>query len=215
MLYDESSLLPISALQHLIFCERQCALIHIEQAWAENRWTAEGRVMHERVHEGESEWRDNIRIVRGLRLRCLSLGLAGIADMVEFHGAFRNGGDKGNPFPVEYKRGKPKKNLSDKIQLCAQAICLEEMLDCAIPEGALYYGKSRRRLEVPFDNALRAETETAAQRLHELVEAGETPPPVYEKKKCEACSLIDLCMPRTVGRARGVEAYLAEMLKED
>lgn len=170
--------------------------------------------MHDRVHEGESEWRDEVRVCRGLRLRSLRLGLAGIADVIEFHGASRNGRKSGEPFPVEYKRGKPKKNLSDKLQLCAQAMCLEEMLGCLIPAGALFYGKSRRRLDVVFDEALRTETEDAARRLHALVEAGRTPAAIYEKNKCEACSLLNLCMPRIVKRGGSVDTYIDEMLHQ-
>ncbi len=185
-MYAEDELLPISALQHLLFCERQCALIHVEQVWAENRYTAEGRVLHERAHEASSEWRDGVRIVRGLRLRSLRLGLIGIADVVEFHACV--------PFPVEYKRGKPKTNACDEVQLCAQAICLEDMLDCEITAGALFYGKTRRRKDVAFDAQLRALTENAAQRLHALVRAGAIPVAVYEPK-CESCSLKDVCMP--------------------
>ena len=138
-MYTEDDLLPISGLQHLLFCERQCALIHLEQVWAENRLTVEGKNMHDRVHEREAESRPGIRIVRALRLRSLRLGLTGMADVVEFHldSGVRS---QGLPFPVEYKRGKPKADYSDSVQLCAQAICLEEMLSCTIPAGALFYG---------------------------------------------------------------------------
>ena len=174
-MYTEDDLLPLSALQHLIFCERQCALIHIEQAWAENLFTAEGRIMHERVHEEGRESRGDIRVEHGLSLRSLRLGLIGKADVVEFH---RWKGGSWLPFPVEYKRGKPKKDNSDRVQLCAQALCLEEMLNIAVPEGALFYGKNRRRAEVVFDIPLRKETEDAAIRLHELIASGRTPKPV-------------------------------------
>lgn len=185
-MFAEDDLLPISALQHLLFCERQCALIHVDQVWAENLFTAEGRVLHERAHEASGEWRDGVRIVRGLRLRSLRLGLIGIADVVEFR--------KDVPFPVEYKRGKPKTNACDQVQLCAQAICLEEMLDCDIETGALFYGKTRRRKDVAFDAELRALTEKATQRLHVLIQAGEIPSAIYEPK-CESCSLKDTCLP--------------------
>ena len=133
-MFTEDNLLPISALQHLLFCERQCALIHLERAWQENRLTAEGRIMHERVHEGGDETRRDVRIVRGLRLRSLALGLVGIADVVEFHRAadgvaVPESAGTWRPFPVEYKRGRPKSEPWDAVQLCAQALCLEEKSD--------------------------------------------------------------------------------------
>lgn len=216
-MFPESSLLPLSALQHLAFCERQCALIHIEQAWDENRLTAEGRLLHERVHEQESESRGDLYIVRGLKLRSLELGLTGVADVVEFHrvesGGIRISGKRGNwqPFPVEYKRGKPKKDSSDKVQICAQALCLEEMLNCRIETGALYYGSQHKRYEVTFGAELRKETGELACRLHALVEAGKTPTAIYEKK-CEYCSLVEICMPGE-GKGRSVEKYLDELLR--
>jgi CRISPR-associated exonuclease Cas4 len=161
-MFPESSLIPLSALQHLAFCERQCALIHIEQAWEENRLTAEGRLMHERVHEQDSESRGDLYIVRGLKLRSLKLGLTGVADVVEFHRGETGGvtilGKKGEwrPFPVEYKRGKPKKDSCDEVQLCGQAMCLEEMLGITIGSGALYYGSQHKRHDVAFrPNAFR------------------------------------------------------------
>ena len=152
-MYSEDELLPLSALQHLLFCERQCALIHIEQAWSENLFTAEGRIMHERVDSGGRESRGAVRLAYGLALHSFRLGLAGKADVVEFH---RDGAGNWQPFPVEHKRGRAKKENWDRVQLCAQAICLEEMLGTAVPAGALFYGKSRRRQDVVFDAELRA-----------------------------------------------------------
>ena len=209
LLYDEEDLLPLSALQHLMFCERQCALIHIEQVWEENRLTAEGRVMHERVHESGLESRGAVRIARGLRIRSLRLGLIGQADVVEFHR--QPEGDE-RPFPIEYKRGKPKANRCDEVQLCAQAVCLEEMLNREIPGGALFYGKPRRRTEVLFDQALRDLTRETARRLHTLIEQGITPPAVYEKK-CDSCSLLDVCKPKITGGELSVRAYLEKMIR--
>jgi CRISPR-associated exonuclease Cas4 len=217
MMFTEDELIPLSALQHLLFCERQCALIHIEQAWAENRFTAEGRIMHERVDEAGRESRGRIRTVNGLPLRSLRLGLSGKADAVEFH---REGDDASGdasvwrPFPVEYKRGKPKQNDCDLVQLCAQALCLEEMLCVAVPEGALYYGKPRRRLVVVFDEALREKTREAARRLHELISSGHTPQARYEKK-CESCSMLSVCMPKVTGSHRSVRRYMAQALAQD
>jgi len=191
-MYLEDDLLPISALQHLLFCERQCALIHIEQVWDENRFTAEGRLMHERVHEEGGESRGGVRIERGVALRSLGLGLAGKADIVEFH---RLDAGPWRPYPVEHKRGKPKPDDCDRVQLCAQALCLEEMLGVVVPAGAIFYGRPRRRLDVAFDAELRKTTGFAALRLHEMVARGLTPPP-RDDKRCRSCSLLERCMPR-------------------
>lgn len=210
-MYTEDDLLPISALQHLLFCERQCALIHIEQVWVENLFTAEGRIMHERVDDGVRENRGDVRRESGVPLRSLRLGLIGKADMVEFH---RQPGDIWQPYPVEYKRGRPKKGSWDKVQLCAQGICLEEMLSCSVPEGALFYGKKRRRLDVRFDDELRQETEQTAVRLHELIRSGKTPRVRYEKKRCGNCSLLALCMPRVAGISKDVDHYLSLVFTE-
>ena len=211
MSYSEDDLLPISALQHLVFCERQCALIHVEQAWDENRFTAEGRVMHERVHEEGEESRGKVRVARGVSLRSLRLGLIGKADVVEFH---RGDGGVWLPFPVEHKRGKPKPDESDRIQLSAQALCLEEMLGVDVPSGALFYGRTRHRLDVVFDEALRKDTEKAAGQLHELIGSGITPKPVYSAKKCKRCSLMDRCLPQVLRKKRSVRGYLTQMLEE-
>ena len=207
-MYNEENFIPLSALQHFVFCPRQCALIHIEQIWQESGLTAEGRIMHERVHEEHRESRGNVRIEYGIPLRSLRLGLIGKADVVEFHHI-----DKGTwqPFPVEYKRGKPKVDHCDKIQLCAQAMCLEEMLSISVPNGAIFYGRTRRRLDVTFDDALRKETEEAAKAAHKLITSGITPPAVYEKR-CEQCSLIGECLPKTTGKKSSVKRYLAQMI---
>ena len=202
MPYSEDDLLPLSALQHLLYCERQCALIHIEQVWSENRFTAEGRLAHDHVHSAGHETRGDVRIARDLSLRSLRLGLIGKADVVEFHGA--------TPYPVEHKRGHSKTNRCDEVQVCAQALCLEEMLGKPVPEGALFYGEPRRRTLVAFDPALRAETEDAAARLHRLFESGLTPPAFYDKAKCERCSLLDHCKPKAVG---DVSRYLSEAVQ--
>jgi len=216
MNYTEDDLLPLSALQHLIFCERQCALIHIEQVWNENLFTAEGRIMHERVHEANRESRGDIRIEYGMPLRSLRLGLVGKADVVEFHRkpTLQNAGPADwQPFPVEYKRGKPKKDNCDKVQLCAQALCLEEMLDVEVPCGALFYGKTRRRRDVNFEHALRQETESAANRLHKLIDSSQTPNPVYTPK-CKNCSLFHLCLPKTIEKRHSVKHYLSGAMRE-
>jgi len=216
MNYTEDDLLPLSGLQHLLFCERQCALIHVEQVWAENRLTAEGRIMHERVHDADRESRGDVRVEYSMPLRSLRLGLIAKADVVEFHRQPDSGektSAKWLPFPVEYKRGKPKRDNSDKVQLCAQALCLEEMLDVEIPAGAVFYGKTRRRQDVVFDSVLRQETEDAAKRYHELVESRRTPKPAYSKK-CDRCSMYGLCLPKTVEKARSVNRYLISAVRE-
>jgi len=177
-MYTDEDLLPLSALQHIQYCERQCALIHIEKVWVENHLTAEGRVLHDRVDGGGHETRGNVRTAFSLRLRSLRLGLTGQADVVEFN---KSPEGTWSPFPVEYKRGHIKVNDCDRVQLCAQALCLEEMLSCHIQVGALFYGETRRRCEVVFDEALRQQTETVCHRLHELMKAGLTPPAVYDK----------------------------------
>lgn len=210
MIYSEDDLLPISALQHLIFCERQCALIHIEQMWDENLFTAQGRIMHERVHQENAERRRDIRVEYGMPLRSLRLGMIGKADVVEFH---RLESGAWQPFPVEYKRGRKKSDNRDNVQLCAQALCLEEMLNVKIPQGAIYYGKEHRRTEVQFDDDLRQETEKTAIRLHKLIAAGRTPPPVYEEK-CDSCSLLNLCLPKSIQKKPSVDHYIAAMIRE-
>jgi CRISPR-associated exonuclease Cas4 len=208
--YNEDDLIQLSSLQHMVFCPRQCALIHIEQVWAENRQTAEGRIMHEKVHEENRESRGKLRVEYGVPLRSLRLGLIGKADIVEFH---RMENDVWQPFPVEYKRGKPKADDCDKVQLCAQALCLEEMLNVKIMQGALFYGKTRRRLDVSFDEKLRQKTEETAGSVRVLLDSGRTPPPVYTKK-CESCSLVAECLPKTMGKKRSVKSYLKRILDE-
>ncbi|MGE4290683.1 MAG: CRISPR-associated protein Cas4 [Desulfovibrio sp.] len=211
-MYAEDDLLPLSALQHLLYCPRQCALIHLERLWVENEFTAQGRVLHSRAHEGEDEWRGAVRLCRGMALRSLDLGLIGVADVVEFRPTEDGGPPR--PYPVEYKRGRPKQADHDRVQLCAQALCLEEMLALDIPEGALFYGKSRRREVVPLDAALRATTREAAARLHALIRHGATPP-AEPGEQCRACSLEPLCLPRLAKRGRDVAAYLKRMVQEE
>ncbi len=197
-------MLPLSALQHLLFCERQCALIHLEQAWAENRFTVEGNLLHEKAHDGPDESRPGVRITRGLPLRSERLQLSGQADIVEFH-------REGTIIPVEYKRGKPKANDSDRVQLCAQALCLEEMFETSIGEGFLFYGKRQRRTTVAFDHDLRHATEAAAARLHELIASRLTPPAVREKK-CESCSLERICLPHAMRFKTGTAKWFERQL---
>jgi len=209
--YNDDDFLQLSALQHFVFCPRQCALIHIEQVWDENIFTAEGKVMHNAAHEERFEMREGIRIERGMPLRSDELGINGKADVIEFH---KTGDGSWLPFPIEYKRGKPKQNNCDKVQLCAQALCLEEMLQTTLSRGAVFYGKTRRRLDVVFEDALRQETKQAALLLHEFVRQGKTPKPVYSKK-CESCSLIVECMPRAIQSGSSVKEYVHKMLEAE
>jgi len=214
MVYSEDDLLSISALQHLMFCERRCALVHIEHIWQENIFTAEGRNAHDKVHSADSESRNDLRIVRSLRLVSYKLGLSGVADVVEFRKSDKGitlDGAKGywQAFPVEYKRGILKHETSFEVQLCAQAICLEEMLKCSIEDGAIYYGKSRRRQDVQFTPGLRGMTEDAALKLHELFNSRITPKAEYGKK-CKSCSLYELCMPEVTGVEKDIEHYLSK-----
>jgi CRISPR-associated exonuclease Cas4 len=189
--------IPISALQHAVYCLRQAALIHLERVWAENRFTAEGHVLHEGTHEATARKERGIRRVTALPLACRRLNLVGVADLVEFRGG--DGGE--TPYPVEFKRGKPKKHRADEVQLCAQALCLEEMTARPVPEGALFYGETRRRVVVPFDAGLRRLTEDTALAFGALVAEGRTPPPVWRAERCRACSLLELCRPKAMTKS--------------
>lgn len=209
---DEADLIPISALQHYVVCPRQAALIHTEQQWAESAETADGRIQHARVDRSASRARGKVRRVTGLNLRSFALGVVGRADVVELEGP------KDAPtsaFPVEHKRGRPKRHDGDKVQLCAQAICLEEMLGIAVPAGALFYGERRRRLDVAFDASLRERTRTVADTVRELLESGRTPPAV-PCPACPKCSLKARCRPDdlTDGHDR-VARYLRRRLAVD
>lgn len=207
---SEDALIPLSALQHYLFCPRQCALIHIEQLWLEDAATAEGRLMHEKADSGRPETRPGIRIARGVALRSLRLGVAGKADVVEFHEA--GGGEGGRPFPVEYKRGKPKAHRADEVQLCAQAICLEEAFGVDVPEGALFYGETRRRQRVVFDGELRALTAGTAAAARAMIAAGITPPPTA-MPACRRCSLEALCRPGRLEKPPAIADWLAAQIK--
>lgn len=217
--YGEEDLLPISGLQHLLFCERRAALIITEGAWGENEFTARGVVEHERVHECGGEARGDVVIARGLRLRSLRLGLVGQADVVEFHRRPSCAWDQGvrlegrtgvwQPVPVEYKSGHKRVEDGYEVQLCAQAMCLEEMLNMGIPSGALYYAASQRRLDVPFGADLRDLTRLSAARLHEVIDSRQTPA-ADAGPKCRTCSLNALCLPATM-RGRRASQYLTQM----
>jgi len=204
-MYDEADYIMLSALQHYLYCPRQCALIHLEQVWAENRFTAEGKVLHERADSRETGRHNGVRSVRTLPIASARLGLSGQADVVELH-------DDGTVVPVEYKRGRPKKGRCDEVQLCAQALCLEEMMGVTVAGGALFYGEKRRRHPVVFDADLRALTELTIKRVHALLAGGVTPAPEYGKK-CDQCSLYSACLPKSCTASRSVRKYLAGMLR--
>lgn len=221
-MFQEEELLPLSALQHLVFCERQAALIHLEGAWKDNPATVEGSRLHRTTDAGQGESRGDVRVARGLRLRSLHLGLVGRADVVEFRRVDPDQGDLGVelagtpgrflPFPVEYKRGRPKwTHRADEVQLCAQALCLEEMLETHVPEGALFYGKTRHRLAVRFEGDLRELTEQVVVRLHRLLASRVTPAAVWEPK-CRQCSLLEICRPRA--GMRSAVRYVNRLLQD-
>lgn len=204
--------IPLSALQHAAYCLRQAALIHLERMWEENRFTAEGHVLHVAVDKPGRRRVRGQRRVTNLQLSAPRLGIAGVADVVEFS---PDGAGSETALPVEFKRGKPKLHRADEIQLCAQGLCLEEMLGHPVPAGALFYAQTRRRVEVPFDDDLRALTLSTIADLAAVFAAARTPPPTTQKSRCKACSLADICRPEAVKRSaaafrrRMVDAELA------
>lgn len=219
MIYQEEDFLQLSGLQHFVFCRRQWALIHIEQQWAENLLTVQGNILHEKAHDGDSrEQRGGVLITRGMQIHSPALGTSGACDVVEFHR-----GDTGiplrgqeglwRPYPVEYKRGSPKTTDADRLQLCAQGMCLEEMLCCDIPEGALFYGETRRREPVPFTAELRQQVRDCLEEMHALYRQKYTPK-VKPGKGCGACSLKEICLPKLY-RRKGVRQYLADRAEEE
>ena len=243
-MFTDDELLPISALQHYVFCPRRAALVHVERIWAENRFTAEGRLLHRRADDPQkSESRPGVRVARGLELRSYRYGLGGKADVVEFHerpAAGRPGnkqqpkapsppaplpvdGARGDSGPaattaydvvlIEYKRGRPKPGRNDefRVQLCGQAFCLEEMLDVRLDSGQIFFGKTRRRVEVAFDDQLRRRTIDTIDKLHELIRSGTTPTARFESK-CRRCSLLHLCLPKAMRPRATASRYLADAI---
>ena len=216
---SQEEYLQLSGLQHFAFCRRQWALIHIEQLWRENLRTVEGQLLHHRAHdETQRERRGNLLILRGLAIQSPTLGVSGVCDVVEFHASPQGDpihGEEGLwlPYPIEYKRGKPKSNQADELQLCAQAMCLEEMLCCSIQEGALFYGETKRRTVVSFVPALREQVVSLLQEMHQLYRRGYTPK-CKPTKSCNACSLKELCLPKLM-KKQNVSAYLRSAMEED
>ncbi len=207
--------LQLSGIQHFSFCRRQWALIHIEDQWQENGLTAEGRVQHDRVHdESISDFRGGVLTLRGMRIRSDRLRVSGVCDAVEFTPdpdgiALRGREGLWRPCPVEYKHGAGKLSDCDRLQLAAQALCLEEMLCCEIPAGALFYWKTRRRERVEIDAGLREKTERMLREMREYYDRHYTPR-VKPGKACESCSLSDVCLPRLLrkGEAASVAEYV-------
>lgn len=220
--YLDEDFLLLSGIQHMAFCERQWALIHIEQAWAENVRTLEGKYLHERTDNPfEDETRKDVRVVRAMPVVSKKLCLRGVADVVEFHRTedasegvtvcLKNRKGWWRPYPVEYKRGRPKPDDRDKVQLCAQAIALEEMMGVSIESGFLYYGQTRHRVKITFEQELRAYVEQLASRMHQMISEGKTPK-AKKGKHCSLCSLKEICQPDLTIRHRSVKEYLARMV---
>lgn len=218
MEYKEEDFLMLSGIQHFSFCKRQWALIHIEQQWQENLRTIEGEILHEKTHDITiKEKRGDLIVSRGMAIFSRILGVTGACDVVELHKASdgvsifgREGTYK--PIPVEYKRGKPKEDESDILQLCAQAMCLEEMLLCEIPEAFLYYGETKRRLKIILDDGLRQRVKTIFKEMHELYDKRYTPK-VKLSKSCKACSLTEVCMPKLCKNPSAID-YIKKNLLE-
>lgn len=219
MTYSDEELLQLSGLQHFEFCRRQWAIIHIENQWQDNLRTADGNIFHQHAHDTAlRERRGDTLTIRGLSVVSRTLGISGQCDVVEFHknpSGISIRGEEGlwQPFPVEYKRGSPKENQADALQLCAQAMCLEEMLCCQIPEGALYYGETRHRQMVVFTDELRQSVQSKLEQMHDFYRRGYTPK-VKVSKSCNACSLKDLCLPVLLKKDHSRQ-YLQDALEDD
>lgn len=220
-MYADDDLLLISGLQHLTFCEKQWMLIHVEQLWADNLLTIEGGHLHENVHRIGSESRGEVKLAAGLQLRSLKLGLCGVADMVEFHRddengvvipAFKDKTKRWTPYPIEYKRGRKRWDIADELQMCAQAICLEEMLYCTIPEGAIFYGEPRRRTRIALTSALRSEVAAKCERAR-LLASGGAKPAYTPGKQCGNCSMREYCLPEETYMADRSQKYLEGLFK--
>ena len=221
--YSDDDLLPLSGIQHFAFCERQWALIHIERQWEENLRTVEGHHLHERAHDPMlTDEGDEMVVSRSLPIASRSLGIYGMADVVEFRLVGRESSGvplprrEGywQPRPVEYKRGKSKPDDRDAVQLCAQAICIEEMLKARIDCGDLFYGETRRRQTVYFDAALRGRVVDLCRRMHEMFARGYTPP-AESGKKCSLCSLVDICIPELMRKMHSARNYIRRNLARE
>lgn len=208
MSYSDEELIMISALQHFMFCERQCALIHLEQIWDDNVFTIQGELLHKKAHSEIFETRPDKKTEFGIPIRSLEYGITGKVDAIEFH-------KNGDLILVEYKRGTPKEGKEDEVQLCAQAFCLEEMKNCHIKKGFIFYHKNRRRHEVLFDEELRELTKSIIERTRSLLRSKLTPPPEY-KKNCKLCSLYSWCLPKKMAQKRkNIRSFLERQLKKE
>ncbi len=216
--YTVEALLPLSGIQHFLFCRRQWALIHVEQQWRENVLTAEGRILHDRADDPFfTETRNGVITARSVPIASYRLGLVGVCDVVEFTASpdgVRLPGREGlyAPAPVEYKRGQEKRDHSDEAQLCAQGMCLEEMLSATIPRGWLYYGQTRHRVETPFTPELRTLVKEMSDEMHHYMSRGHTPQ-VKPFKGCRSCSLADVCLPHLQGKATSASRYIKEQIE--
>ncbi len=217
--YPEDDWLALSGIQHFAFCRRQWALIHIEQQWQDNYLTTAGSLEHDRAHDyGKSETRGDLLIMRDLRVFSRCLGITGACDVVEFRRSDAGVPLHGRsgmwlPYPVEYKHGVPKQTDADRLQLCAEAMCLEEMLACVIPEGSLFYQQIRHREQVCFDESLRGQVVAIVNEMHDLFARGYTPK-VKSSKSCRSCSLRDVCLPK-LARTRSAKQFIEETLREE
>lgn len=206
-MFTEDEFIPISALQHYYFCPRQCALIHVEDAWRENVFTIRGEILHEKVDTDTYESRRATKTVRGLRIHSARLGIVGRADVVEF----KDDKPRREVFPVEFKAGEPKDDICDKVQLCAQALCLEEMLEVNIPHGAFFYGKVRRRIVVELDEKLRCQTGEVIAAVRSILSSRTIPTAGYSAK-CRHCSLETLCLPKAMN-PRKLSMYMKQLFQ--
>jgi len=205
-MFGEDDYIQLSSLQHYVFCPRQCGLIHVEDVWTDNMFTVRGEILHEKVDTDTYETRGTLKTVRGLRIHSTRLGIVGRCDVVEFR---KGKNEQEEVLPVEFKSGEPKEDLSDKVQLCAQVLCLEEMLNTKITQGAFFYGKIRRRNLVEIDIELRTQTEAIIVSVHEIVSKKKVPPAKYSEK-CRNCSLEDACMPRAMNEKK-LKQYMKEL----
>ena len=204
-MFTEEDFIQISALQHYVFCPRQCGLIHVEDVWHENVFTVRGDILHEKV---DTDTYETLKTVRGLRIHSTRLGIVGRADVVEFRKSTNADGSP-DVMPVEFKSGQPKEDMSDKVQLCAQALCLEEMMNTQVKRGAFFYGKIRRRVQVEIHDGLRKQTEEIIAAVHEIVSQKQVPAARYEKK-CRNCSLLDICMPKAMNEKK-LKGYMNDL----
>jgi CRISPR-associated exonuclease Cas4 len=221
--FDPDELLPLSGIQHFYFCRRQWALIHVEKQWQENVLTVEGKILHQRADDPfQTDSRSGTIIARSMPVASYRLGLYGVCDVVEFHPTSESvaspdgvalHGREGIylPVPVEYKRGKEKQDACDEVQLCAQACCLEEMLAVQIPKGYLFYGETRRRVEVKFTQELRSLVDDMSTEMHAYFSRGYTPR-VKPAKACGSCSLKDICLPELQKKSIPASKYIQKQI---